>query len=223
MKIAICIPCYNEELTIKSVIDGFKKYAKQADIYVFDNNSTDNTAKIAKENGAIVIKSPKQGKGNVIKHMFSVIDADAYVLIDGDNTYLAKDFPRMLKAYKKSNCDMLIGDRLSSSYFSENTRPFHNLGNILVKFLVNWLYHKHISDIMTGYRICSKNFCKSINIQSTGFEVETEMTIYAIKNNFKIRSIPIHYQNRPEGSYSKVNTIKDGFKIIKYIIKSKIS
>lgn len=217
MQIAILIPCYNEELTIGNVITDFKQYAPQATIYVYNNNSTDNTAKIAKEYGAIVVDSPKQGKGNVIKHMFSSIDADIYVLVDGDSTYFAKDLPSMLEQFEEGS--MVIGDRLSSTYFAENTRRFHNIGNKLVRFLINHLYHSSINDIMTGYRICSKSMCKSISIKSKEFEIETEMTIYALTHNYTIKSVPIDYKNRPVGSESKLSTIKDGYKIIKFIFK----
>ncbi|MBQ4030723.1 MAG: glycosyltransferase [Bacilli bacterium] len=215
--IAILIPCLNEEQTIKSVIDGFKPY--NVNIYVYDNNSTDNTSQIAKECGVNVGFTSQKGKGNVVRQMFNEIDADIYVLIDGDNTYFADDFPKMLDKYNQTNCDMLVGDRLSSTYFIENKKILHNIGNKLVKWLINHKYKTNISDIMSGYRILSKKFVQNIDIQSNEFEIETEMTIFALKNNYHIESIPIQYKDRPNGSISKINTIKDGFKIIKYIIQ----
>lgn len=215
--IAILIPCLNEEQTIKSVIDGFKPY--NVNIYVYDNNSTDNTSQIAKECGVNVGFTSQKGKGNVVRQMFNEIDADIYVLIDGDNTYFADDFPKMLDKYNQTKCDMLVGDRLSSTYFIENKKILHNIGNKLVKWLINHKYKTNISDIMSGYRILSKEFVQNINIQSNEFEIETEMTIFALKNNYHIESISIQYKDRPNGSISKINTIKDGFKIIKYIIQ----
>ena len=220
-ELAILIPCYNEELTIKDVVEDFQEYAPQAKIYVYDNNSTDKTAEIAKNAGAIVVPSPNQGKGNVVKHMFSTIEATKYVLVDGDSTYFAKDLPAMLDAFDKNDCDMVIGDRLSSSYFAENTRAFHSPGNKLVRFLINHLFHGSIKDVMTGYRVCSKRFCKNMHIKSQGFEIETEMTIYALKNLYKIDSVPITYKDRPDGSESKLSTFKDGYKILKFIFKER--
>jgi len=218
-EVAILIPCFNEELTIKDVVNDFKKHVPDAKVYVYNNNSTDKTAQIAKDAGAIVVDSPNQGKGNVVRHMFQSIDADKYVLVDGDSTYFAKDLPNMLSIFDAFNCDMVIGDRLSSSYFTENTRMFHNPGNKLVRFLVNFLFHGSITDVMTGYRVCSKKMCKSMAIKSEGFEIETEMTIYALKHKYKVESVPITYSDRPEGSESKLSTFKDGIRILKFIAK----
>lgn len=218
-QIAVLIPCYNEEKTIAKVIMDFMEVLPNAIIYVYDNNSTDNTAKIAGSisDNVIVRKEKKQGKGNVIRSMFQQIEADCYIMVDGDDTYEANHSPEMAKLVLENNVDMVIGDRLSSTYFSENKRRFHNFGNVLVKKLINLLFHGNITDIMTGYRAMSYNFVKSIPIYSNGFEIETEMTIFALKKHFKIASIPIQYRDRPEGSVSKLNTISDGCKILKTI------
>ena len=220
-KIAILIPCYNEELTIGNVIEDFRSELPDADISVFDNNSTDESASIAKSHDAIVIPSPIQGKGAVVQHMFSTIDADKYVIVDGDGTYPAIYVKDMLS--KLSECDMVLGDRLSNNYYKDNKRLFHGFGNFIVKFLVNLLYHGKITDIMTGYRAFNRDFVKNIKLTSIGFEVETEMAIYALKHHYKVASIPILYLNRPDGSKSKVKTFSDGIKILKLIFKEKFN
>lgn len=216
-KIAVLIPCYNEELTIANVIDDCKKYLSQADIYVCDNNSTDNTAKIAKESGAIVMYEPRQGKGNAVRKMFREIEADCYVLIDGDSTYPLNYVADMCDMVLQKNIDMVVGDRLSTTYFKKNKRPFHNFGNRLVRFIINKIFRSNIKDIMSGYRVMSKFFVKSFPVLSEGFEVETEMTIHALDRRFAIKEVPIEYNERPEGSFSKLNTISDGFLVLKTI------
>lgn len=221
-KIAILIPCYNEEKTIKKVINDFKSAIPQGIIYVFDNNSSDNTAQIAKENGAIVIPEPMQGKGNVIRSMFRLIDADCYLMVDGDDTYPAESAMTLCNEVLYNRADMVVGDRLSSTYFSENKRPFHNSGNVIVRALINiiWKRKKNkIFDVMTGYRAFSRQFVKSFAICSQGFEIETEMTIHALDKNLVIKNIPIEYRDRPQGSESKLNTYSDGIKVIRTILK----
>lgn len=213
-KIAVLIPCYNEAPTIAQVIRAYRKVVPHARIYVYDNNSTDQTAEIAKKAGAIVRSEPQQGKANVIRSMFSSIEADCYIMVDGDDTYGADNIPRMLDLVLNKNYDMVIGDRLSSTYFAENKKISHNFGNILVRKLVNFLFHGQVSDIMTGQRVLSYRFVKSFPILSKGFEVETEMTIHALDRNFPIASVPVIYKNRPAGSHSKLNTYSDGFKVI---------
>lgn len=213
-KTAVLIPCYNEELTIGKVIEDFKKSLPDAVIYVYDNNSKDMTVKIAKEHGAVVRLERKQGKGNVMRSMFRDIDAECYILVDGDDTYPAEAAPELVSAVIDKGGDLVIGDRLSSTYFTENKRPFHNSGNVLVKDLINNFFKSDIKDIMTGYRAFSYEFVKTFPVLSQGFEIETEMTIHALDKNFSIISIPIQYRDRPEGSESKLNTFKDGFKVI---------
>ena len=214
-KVAVLIPCYNEELTIGKVVKDFKTHLPEAVIYVYDNNSTDKTADIAKEHGAIVRYERKQGKGNVMRSMFRDIDAECYILVDGDDTYPAEAAPELVFAVTENGGgDLVIGDRLSSTYFTENKRLFHNSGNVLVKNLINKFFKSNIKDIMTGYRGFSYEFVKTFPVLSQGFEIETEMTIHALDKNFSIKSIPIQYRDRPEGSQSKLNTYKDGFKVI---------
>lgn len=216
-KIAVLIPCYNEAATIKKVVNDYKKALPDADIYVFDNNSTDETVKFALSAGAIVEHEYRQGKGNVIRTMFRKIDADCYLMIDGDDTYPAEDAQAMCDLILEGKADMVVGDRLSSTYFQENKRPFHNLGNKLVRFLINKLFNNNIKDIMTGYRAFSKEFVKSFPVLSKGFEIETEMTIHAVDKNFKVVEIPVNYRDRPEGSVSKLNTYSDGLKVLRTI------
>ena len=218
-KIAVLIPCYNEEKTIEKVIKGFTKELPKATIYVYDNNSTDKTAKIAKKNKAIVRTEPLQGKGNVIRRMFREIDAECYLMVDGDNTYDPKAAKKLCDLVLKEKVDMAIGDRLSSTYFKENKRPFHNFGNKIVRFLINKLFKSHINDIMTGYRAFSYDFVKTFPILSKGFEIETEMTIHALDKNFNVKEIPILYKDREAGSESKLNTYRDGFRVIKTIMR----
>lgn len=216
-KIAILIPCYNEALTISKVIKDYKTALPDADIYVYDNNSSDGTDKLAKKAGAIVKYEYRQGKGNVIRSMFRDIEADCYLMIDGDDTYSAKDAQKMCDLVLDGKADMVVGDRLSGAYFQENKRPFHNFGNKLVRFAINKLFHNNIKDIMTGYRAFSHDFVKGFPVLSKGFEIETEMTIHAVDKNFKIVEIPIEYRDRPEGSVSKLNTYRDGFKVLRTI------
>ena len=218
-KIAVIIPCYNEETTIEKVVNDYKKALPDADIYIYDNNSTDKTVEKAKKAGAIIRYEYKQGKGNVIKTMFKEIDADCYLMIDGDDTYPAKHAKEMCDLILEGKADMVIGDRLSSTYFKENKRAFHNTGNKLVRKLINRIFKSNIKDIMTGYRAFSNEFVKTFPILSKGFEIETEMTIFALDNNFLIKEIPVEYKDRPEGSESKLNTLSDGYKVLKTIMK----
>lgn len=213
-KIAVLIPCYNESRTIKKVVEDFKKELPEADIYVYDNNSSDNTDEIAKKAGAIVRYEHRQGKGNVIRTMFRDIDADCYIMIDGDDTYPAEYAKEMVSLVLNDGVDMVIGDRLSSTYFTENKRLFHNSGNVLVRNLVNWFFGGNITDIMTGYRAFSPIFVKSFPVLSKGFEIETEMSIHALDKNLLLKSIPVTYRDRPVGSESKLSTYKDGIKVI---------
>lgn len=214
MKTAVLIPCYNESLTIEKVIKDYQAVLPDADIYVYDNNSTDGTDDIAKNAGAIVRYEYRQGKGNVIRTMFRDIDADCYLMIDGDDTYPAENAAQMTDLVLNKGVDMVIGDRLSSTYFTENKRPFHNSGNRIVRCLINKLFHSNIRDIMTGYRAFSRTFVKSFPVLSKGFEIETEMTIHALDKNFLLEEIPVTYRDRPEGSVSKLNTFSDGFKVL---------
>lgn len=220
MKIAVLIPCYNEELTIKKVINDFKKELPQANIYVYDNNSSDNTYNIAKKEGAIVIKEQRQGKGNVVRSMFRDIDADIYVMVDGDDTYPANEVHKLIEPITNNEADMVIGDRLSNgTYGNENKRKFHGLGNNLVKWLVNSLYKSNIQDMMTGYRVFNKFFVKTMPVLSKKFEIETEMSLHSLDKNLKIKEIPITYRDRPEGSTSKLNTFKDGYRVLKMLFQ----
>lgn len=216
-KIAVLIPCYNESKTIEKVVKDYKSVLPEADIYVYDNNSTDGTDEIARKAGAIVRYERKQGKGNVIRSMFREIEADCYLMIDGDDTYPAESAREMCNYVLNDNVDMVIGDRLSSTYFTENKRAFHNFGNRIVRWSINTIFRSKINDIMTGYRAFSYQFAKSYPVLSKGFEIETEMTIHAIDKNFTLKEIPVQYRNRPEGSVSKLNTYKDGVKVIKTI------
>ena len=217
-KIAVLIPCYNESKTIKKVIEDFKRELPEATIYVYDNNSKDGTDEIARQAGAIVRYERKQGKGNVIRSMFRDIDAECYIMTDGDDTYPAENAREMCQAVLERNADMVIGDRLSSTYFTENKRPFHNTGNVLVRKLINMIYKSDIRDVMTGYRAFSYQFVKTFPVLSKGFEIETEMTIHTLDKNMGVENIIIEYRDRPQGSVSKLNTYSDGFKVIKTII-----
>ncbi len=218
--IAVLVPCYNEEKTIGKVIEDFKKVLPEATIYVYDNNSTDKTSEIASSYENVVVrKEYRQGKGNVVRSMFRQIDADCYIMIDGDDTYPAEYAPEMVRLVLEENVDMVIGDRLSSTYFTENKRPFHNFGNVLVRGLINKLFKSDVKDIMTGYRAFSYEFVKMMPITSSGFEIETEMTINALDKKFNLREIPVQYRDRPEGSVSKLNTFSDGIKVIKTIFR----
>jgi glycosyltransferase involved in cell wall biosynthesis len=216
-KIAVLIPCYNEAKTISKVVNDYKKVLPEADIYVYDNNSTDGTDKLAKKAGAIVRYEYRQGKGNVIRTMFREINADCYLMIDGDDTYPSENAREMCDLILLQKADMVIGDRLSSTYFAENKRPFHNFGNRIVRLLINRLFHNNIKDIMTGYRAFSYDFIKGFPVLSKNFEIETEMTIHAVDKNYKIKEIPVTYRDRPQGSVSKLNTYSDGIKVLKTI------
>lgn len=216
-KIAILIPCYNEAKTIDKVVNDYKNALPNADIYVYDNNSNDGTDEIARKAGAIVRYEYKQGKGNVIRSMFRDIEADCYLMIDGDDTYPAENAQEMCDLILEGKADMVIGDRLSSTYFTENKRPFHNFGNRIVRWLINILFKNNVKDIMTGYRAFSYEFVKGFPVLSKGFEIETEMTIHAVDKNFRLVEVPVTYRDRPEGSVSKLNTYSDGFKVLKTI------
>lgn len=216
-KIAVLIPCYNEANTIEKVVKDYKKVLPDADIYVYDNNSTDGTDKIAKKAGAIIKYEYRQGKGNVIRSMFKDIEADCYLMIDGDDTYPCENAKEMCELILNKQADMVIGDRLSSTYFKENKRPFHNFGNRLVRGLINTLFKSKVRDIMTGYRAFSYEFVKTFPVLSKGFEIETEMTIHALDKNFLLKEIPVEYRDRPDGSESKLSTYSDGFKVLKTI------
>lgn len=213
MKTAVLIPCYNEAMTIEKVVADFRRELPDATIYVYDNNSTDSTAEIARRAGAIVKREYRQGKGNVVRSMLRDIDADCYLMVDGDDTYPAESAREMCRLVE-DGADMVIGDRLSSTYFTENKRPFHNEGNRLVRFLINRIFHSDIHDIMTGYRALSRTFAKNFPIISRNFEIETEMTIHALDKNFLIRELKIDYRDRQEGSHSKLNTYLDGIKVV---------
>ena len=218
-KIAVLIPCYNESKTIQKVIQDFQKFLPEAIIYVYDNNSTDGTAEIARSAGAIVRYEPLQGKGNVIRRMFREIEAECYIMVDGDDTYPAEYAPNMAHGILESQADMVVGDRLSSTYFSENKRLFHNFGNTFVRKTINLLFKSNIKDIMTGYRAFSYQFVKTFPVLSKGFEIETEMSIHAIDKNLYVRNEIIEYRNRPLGSESKLNTFSDGIKVLLTIFR----
>ena len=216
-RVAVLLPCYNEEKTIGKVVRDFREVLPSADIYVYDNNSTDRTVEEATAAGAIVRHEYMQGKGNVIRRMFREVEADCYLMADGDDTYPAHHAPDMVKEVLEKQADMVIGDRLSSTYFTQNKRPFHNFGNRLVRSLICHLWHTKVKDIMTGYRAFSRSFVKLYPVLSGQFEVETEMTIHALDKNFRMVVIPIDYRDRPEGSNSKLNTFSDGFKVLRTI------
>ena len=218
-KIAVLIPCYNEEKTIRKVITDWKASLPEAVIYVYDNNSTDRTVQIAKECGAVVRHEYQQGKGNVIRRMFREIDAECYIMVDGDDTYPAEYGRQTADLVLLKGTDMVVGDRLSSTYFEENKRPFHNLGNSLVRGSINNLFGTNIRDIMTGYRAFSFLFVKTFPILSQGFEIETEMSIHAVEKNMRIENVVIEYRDRPEGSESKLNTYSDGMKVLRTIFR----
>ncbi|NMV54170.1 glycosyltransferase [Lactobacillus reuteri] len=219
-KLAVLIPCYNEGKTIKKVVTDCKKAIANISnsvVYVYDNNSTDDTVELAEKAGAVVRHEYMQGKGNVIRRMFREIDAECYIMIDGDDTYPAEDIPQMAEYVLKQKYDMVVGDRLSSSYFEENKRPFHGIGNKLVRGSINFFFKNDIRDIMTGYRAFSFEFVKSYPVLSRGFEIETEMSIFAIVNNLAVKNYIIEYRDRPAGSESKLNTFSDGFKVLRLI------
>ena len=218
-KIAVLIPCYNESKTIAKVVGDFKKQLPEANIYVYDNNSTDNTADIARQAGAIVRYEQRQGKGNVVRRMLADIEADCYLLVDGDDTYPSDNAKEMCDIVLNEHYDMVIGDRLSSTYFQENKRPFHDYGNRFVRYAINQIFHSDIKDIMTGYRALSRHLVMSVPLLSEGFEIETELTINVLDNQLRIKQIPIEYRDRPIGSTSKLSTFKDGIKIIATIFR----
>ncbi len=218
-EIAVLIPCYNESKTIEKVVTDFKTALPNAVIYVYDNNSTDGTDEIAKKAGAIVRYEHQQGKGNVIRRMFSEIDAKCYIMVDGDDTYPATNVKEMTDKVLIDRADMVVGDRLSSTYFQQNKRPFHNFGNSLVRASINSLFKSNIKDIMTGYRAFSYRFVKTFPVLSKGFEIETEMSIHAVDKNMYVENVVIDYRDRPEGSISKLNTYSDGFKVLRTIFK----
>ena len=219
-KIAVLIPCYNEETTIEKVIKDFKKELPEADIYVYNNNSKDKTKEIAEKNGAIVVDEYKQGKGNVVRSQFRDIDADLYVMVDGDDTYPAEFVHQLIEPVKNGEADMAIGDRISNgTYQKENKRHFHEFGNNLVRKAINVLFSTNLKDIMTGYRVFNKRFVKNMPVLSPKFEIETEMSLYALDKKYIIKEVPIVYRDRPEGSASKLNTVSDGIKVIKTIAR----
>ena len=219
MKIAVLIPCYNEELTVEKVVKDFRKELPDADIYVYNNNSTDRTAELAVKAGAILRDEHKQGKGNVVKRMFEDVEADIYILVDGDDTYPANAVHKLIEPIKDGSADMTVGDRLSNgTYKKENKRSFHNFGNALVKNAINMSFGSKLNDIMTGYRAFNKKMVKNLPITTNGFEVETEMTLQALDKNFIIKEIPIEYRDRPRGSNSKLKTFSDGIRVIKGIV-----
>ncbi|MBP5198587.1 MAG: glycosyltransferase [Lachnospiraceae bacterium] len=218
-KIAVLIPCYNEAKTIEKVVTDVKKYLPKAVVYVYDNNSTDDTAEIAKRAGAVVRHEYKQGKGNVIRRMFREINAKCYLMIDGDDTYPLESAQEMVDLVLNRNSDMVVGDRLSSTYFTENKRPFHNFGNSLMRWGINRLFKSDIKDIMTGYRAFSYEFVKTFPVFSKGFEIETEMTIHAVNYGMQVDNVVVTYRDRPEGSVSKLNTFSDGFKVIRKMLQ----
>lgn len=213
-KVAVLIPCYNEELTVEKTVSDFKHVLPNADIYVYSNNSKDRTKELALRAGAIVKDEYRQGKGAVVRSMFRDIEADVYIMVDGDDTYPAEEVESLITPVLEGKADMVIGDRLSSTYYTENKRPFHNFGNSLVKGLINFLFKSDLNDIMTGYRSFSKKFVKCMPVMSDGFQIETEMTIFALTNNMQVVNVPITYRDRPEGSESKLNTFSDGFKVL---------
>lgn len=214
-KIAVLIPCYNEEVTIHKVVSDFKRELPEADIYVYDNNSSDNTSKLAKDAGAIVRFEPRQGKGNVVRQMFRDIDADCYLMVDGDDTYSAESARELCEPILNGEADMTVGDRLSNgTYAEENKRAFHGFGNDLVRAMIKWIYGYSFDDVMTGYRAFSRPFVKTFPVMSEGFQIETEISIHAVDRRWRIKDVPIVYRDRPEGSVSKLNTIGDGMKVM---------
>ena len=216
-KIAVLVPCYNEAKTVGKVVRDFLRELPGCTVYVYDNNSTDGTAALAEEAGAVVRREYCQGKGNVIRRMFREIDAECYVMVDGDDTYPAECAPALIAPVLEKQADMVVGDRLSSTYFAENKRPFHNFGNTLVRASINTIFHSDIKDVMTGYRAFNYQFVKSFPVLSMGFEIETEMTIHAIDKNMYVENVVIDYRDRTEGSVSKLNTYSDGFRVLRTV------
>ncbi len=218
-KIAVLIPCFNEEQTIGKVVRDVKEALPEASVYVYDNNSTDRTAEEAAAAGACIRREPRQGKGNVIRRMFREVDAQCYLMIDGDDTYPLDCAGEMVDKVLEQKADMVVGDRLSSTYFTENKRPFHNFGNSLMRSGINGLFHTDIKDIMTGYRAFSYEFVKTFPVFSKGFEIETEMTIHAVNYNMQVENVVVEYRDRPEGSVSKLNTYSDGMRVIRKMLQ----
>lgn len=218
-KIAVLIPCYNEEKTIGKVVADVRDALPEATVYVYDNNSTDNTARLAREAGAVIRQEYAQGKGNVIRRMFREIDAQCYLMVDGDDTYPLECAREMVDQVIRRHADMVVGDRLSSTYFTENKRPFHNFGNSLMRTCINSLFKANIKDIMTGYRAFSYEFVKTFPVFSKGFEIETEMTIHAVNYNMQVENVIVEYRDRPEGSVSKLNTFRDGMRVIRKMMQ----
>lgn len=217
-KIAVLVPCYNESKTVKKVVEDFRRVLPEATVYVYDNNSTDGTDEIARTAGAVVRYEHQQGKGNVIRRMFREIDAEVYLMVDGDDTYPAEAAPEMVRKVLEDHSDMVVGDRLSSTYYTENKRPFHNFGNSFVKNCINRFFDTDIQDIMTGYRAFNYQFVKTFPVLSKGFEIETEMSIHAADKHMQVDNVIIEYRDRPEGSVSKLNTFSDGFKVLTRIL-----
>lgn len=218
-KIAVLIPCYNEEKTIEKVVTDMRNALPEATVYVYDNNSTDRTSQLARDAGAVIRQEYAQGKGNVIRRMFREIDAQCYLMVDGDDTYPLDCAREMVNQVLERHADMVVGDRLSSTYFTENKRPFHNFGNSLMRACINSLFRADIKDIMTGYRAFSYEFVKTFPVFSKGFEIETEMTIHAVNYNMQVENVIVEYRDRPEGSVSKLNTFRDGMKVIRKMIQ----
>lgn len=218
-KVAVLIPCYNEEKTIEKVVTDVRSALPEATVYVYDNNSTDHTARIARDAGAVIRQEYAQGKGNVIRRMFREIDAQCYLMVDGDDTYPLECAREMVNRVLERHADMVVGDRLSSTYFTENKRPFHNFGNSLMRTCINSLFKADIKDIMTGYRAFSYEFVKTFPVFSKGFEIETEMTIHAVNYNMQVENVIVEYRDRPEGSVSKLNTFRDGMKVIQKMVQ----
>ncbi|MBR4701865.1 MAG: glycosyltransferase [Oscillospiraceae bacterium] len=216
-KIAVLVPCYNEAKTVEKVVKDFLRVLPGCTVYVYDNNSTDGTAALAEAAGAVVRREYRQGKGHVIRRMFREIDAECYVMVDGDDTYPAECAPALVAPVLEKKADMVVGDRLSSTYFTENKRPFHNFGNSLVRSSINAIFRSDIKDVMTGYRAFNYQFVKSFPVLSKGFEIETEMTIHAIDKNMYVENVVIDYRDRPAGSVSKLNTYSDGFKVLRTV------
>lgn len=216
-KIAVLLPCYNEALTIGKVVEDFRNALPEAVIYVYDNNSSDGSGEIAAKLGAVVRRVTQQGKGHVVRRMFQEIDADIYVMVDSDDTYPADEVQKLIGPIAAGEADMVIGDRLSSTYMTENKRPGHNFGNVLVCGLIKWLWRYPIQDVMTGYRVFSRRFVKTCPVLSNGFEIETEMTLHTLDKRMCLKEIPVQYRDRPKGSYSKLNTVSDGVRVLKTI------
>ena len=216
-KIAVLVPCYNEAQSVAKVVTDFRRVLPECTVYVYDNNSTDGTAELAQAAGAVVRREYRQGKGHVIRRMFREIDAECYIMVDGDDTYPAECAPALAAPVLERQADMVVGDRLSSTYFTENKRPFHNFGNSLVRWAINTIFHSQIQDVMTGYQAFNYQFVKSFPVLSKGFEIETEMTIHAIDKNMQVENVVIDYRDRAEGSVSKLNTVSDGFKVLRTV------